>query len=118
MPAATLTPHINRLRSRYAQHEEVLLYLNEVVNDILDTVAIFRPDTDDDEEAASLGIRPPPFVVAASRYQAGTFDGHIGHCLLGIKAQTSTSQVDGSIVTRLPDGAGELAPAAPAKLPP
>ena len=47
--AATLTPHINRLRSRYAQHEEVLLYLNEVVNDILDTVAIFRPDTDDDE---------------------------------------------------------------------
>ena len=41
--AATITPHINRLRTRYAQHQEVQLYLNEIINDILDTVAVYHP---------------------------------------------------------------------------
>jgi len=47
--AATISHHFNRLKSRYPGHEEVQLYLNEMINDILDTVETFRPDASQEE---------------------------------------------------------------------
>lgn len=52
--AATIMHHFTRLKNRYTEHGEVQLYLNEMYNDILDTVETFQPDADADEAA------PPP----------------------------------------------------------
>ena len=47
--AATISHHFNRLKGQYADHKDVQLYLNEMINDILDTVETFRPDASEEE---------------------------------------------------------------------
>lgn len=70
--AATVTPHFNRLRRRYVKHEEVQLYLSEMINDILNTVESFRPDAAQTEE-------PHPAELDDRRYEVNLFvdNGHL-----------------------------------------
>ncbi len=60
--AFVVDQHIGDIRERYADHEEVLLYLNQVREDVLDHLEDFRREEGEEEakEAPKVPGIPPP----------------------------------------------------------
>jgi predicted ATP-dependent protease len=66
-------PHFDELRERYSDHAEVVIYLDEVQNDIPEHLADFRPDQQQQVPMMPGMPRPQPPEERLARYQVNVF---------------------------------------------
>lgn len=89
--AAALEYHFNRLRTIYASHVEVLLYLDELHTDILNSVNLFQASNDEDN--------PTLAEIDSRRYEVNLFvdNGHLSGVPVIIETNPTFTNLMGRI---------------------